>query len=406
MTQAISVRAIRPAESRLIACVCAAHMMSHYYMLMLAPLLAFVRSDFGVSYTELALAVTVFNVVSGLLQTPVGFFVDRIGARPILIAGLALSSIAYAVAGLVDSYWVFIAMYGVAGLGNTVYHPSDYSLLSHHAPPEKLSQVFSYHTFAGMVGSALAPVTLLYMQTLFGWRGAYVGASIFGLIVLAALISQPEPAREVALAAKTAAKARPDLKDTGWRLLVSPPILLNLAFFILTSIMGGGLNTYLVVALGALHATPPGVANVALTALLGMSAAGVLCGGVLAARTSHHAVVAASGLTVGGIVTALVGFFNFPSALLILIMGLSGFCLGMTYPSRDMLVRAVTPPGAYGKVFGFVSTGFNIGASIAPIVYGMLMDHGQPRAVFLLSATVSLLCVSTVTFGFSGRETR
>jgi MFS transporter, FSR family, fosmidomycin resistance protein len=406
MTQAISVRSIRPAESRLIAGVCAAHMMSHYYMLMLAPLLAFVRSDFGVSYTELALAVTVFNVVSGLLQTPVGFLVDRIGARFILLAGLALSSIAFAVAGLVDSYWVFIAMYGVAGLGNTVYHPSDYSLLSHHAPPEKLSQVFSYHTFAGMVGSALAPVTLLYMQTLFGWRGAYIGASIFGLIVLAALITQPEPAPEVARAARATAKARTNLKDTGWRLLLSPPILLNLAFFILTSIMGGGLNTYLVVALGALHATPPGVANVALTALLGMSAVGVLCGGVLAARTSHHAAVAASGLTVGGIVTALVGFFDFPSALLILIMGLSGFCLGMTYPSRDMLVRAVTPPGAYGKVFGFVSTGFNIGASIAPIVYGMLMDHGQPRAVFLLSAAVSLLCVSTVTFGFSGRQTR
>jgi MFS family permease len=108
----------------------------------------------------------------------------------------------------------------------------------------------------------------------------------------------------------------------------------------------------------------------------------------------------------GGIVTALVGLFNFPSALLILIMGFSGFCVGVTYPSRDMLVRAVTPPTAYGLVFGFVSTGFNIGASIAPIVYGMLMDHGQPRMVFLLSAAVSILCVSTVTFGFSGRETR
>ena len=211
MTQAISVRALRPAESRLIAGVCAAHMMSHYYMLMLAPLLAFVRSDFGVSYTELALAVTLFNVVSGLLQTPVGFVVDRIGARVVLLAGLALSSIAYAVAGIVDSYWVFIAMYGVAGLGNTVYHPSDYSLLSHHAPPEKLSQVFSYHTFAGMVGSALAPVTLLYMQSQFGWRGAYIGASIFGLIVLAALIAQPEPNPEVSQAAK-AAKARSNFK--------------------------------------------------------------------------------------------------------------------------------------------------------------------------------------------------
>jgi MFS family permease len=408
MTQAISVRPrIRPAESRLIAAVCGAHMMSHYYMLMLAPLMAFVRADFKVSYTELALALTVFNVVSGLLQTPVGFLVDRIGARVVLIVGLTLSSTAFAVAGIVDSYWVFIAMYGVAGLGNTVYHPSDYSLLSHHAPAERLSHVFSFHTFAGMVGSAIAPVTLLYMQSMFGWRGAYIGAAVFGFLVLLVLIAQAEPAADPTHAAKAAAKAQKNnIVDTGWRLLITPAILLNLGYFILTSIMGGGLNTYLVVALGALHATSADVANVALTALLAMNAVGVLAGGMLAARTSHHAVVAASGLTMGGIVTALVGLFNFPPVLLILLMGFSGFCVGATYPSRDMLVRAVTPPTAYGLVFGFVSTGFNIGASIAPIVYGMLMDHGQPRMVFLLSAAVSILCVSTVTFGFSSRETR
>src|SRR5271155_1260327 len=212
-TETLSARSIRPVESRLIAGVCAAHMMSHYYMLMLAPLLAFVRSDFGVSYTELALAVTLFNVVSGLLQTPVGFVVDRIGARVVLIAGLALSSIAYAVAGIVDSFWVFIAMYGVAGVGNTVFHPSDYSLLSHHTVPERLSQVFSFHTFAGMVGSAIAPVTLLYMQGLFGWRGAYLGASIFGLLVLLVLIAQPEPPAEARQAARKPAHA--DVADPG-----------------------------------------------------------------------------------------------------------------------------------------------------------------------------------------------
>ena len=405
MTQSVSVRSMRPAELRLIAGVCAAHMMSHYYMLMLAPLLAFVRNDFGVSYIDLALALTVFNVVSALLQTPVGFMVDRLGARIMLIIGLALSSGAYALAGILDSYWIFVAMYGVAGLGNTVYHPSDYSLLSHHAPPERVSQVFSYHTFAGMVGSAAAPVTLLYMQSLFGWRGAYIGAAIFGVIVLAALIAQPEPVPD-AIHADRVARVRTTIVDTGWRLLISPPILLNWAFFILTSIMSGGLNTYLIVALGALHATPPAIANMALTGLLAMNAVGVLVGGVLAGRTRHHAAVAASGLTVGGIVTALVGLFDFPSALLILLMGLSGFCVGATYPSRDMLVRAVTPPNAYGRVFGFVSTGFNIGGSIAPIAYGMLMDNGQPRAIFLLSAAVSILCVSTVAFGFSGRETR
>jgi MFS family permease len=406
MTQAVTVRSIGPAESRLIAAVCAAHMMSHYYMLMLAPLFAFIRSDFNVSYTELALALTVFNVVSGVFQTPIGFIVDRFGARMVLIAGLALSSVAYAVAGIVDSYWVFIAMYGVAGLGNTVFHPSDYSLLSHHAPPERLSHVFSFHTFAGMVGSAIAPVTLLYMQSEFGWRGAYIGASIFGLLVLLTLIAQPEPATEVRHAAKSAPKSRTVLADTGWRLLLSAPILLNLAYFTLTSIMSGGLNTYLVVALGALHGTPPAIANMALTALLAMNAVGVLAGGVLAGRTSHHALVAATGLAVGGSVTALIGWFDFPPAGLILIMAVSGLCVGTTYPSRDMLVRAVTPPNAYGRVFGFVSMGFNIGASIAPIVYGALMDNGEPRMVFMLSAAVCIICISTVTFGFAGREVR
>jgi MFS family permease len=405
MTEAISVRPFRPAESRLIAAVCAAHMMSHYYMLLLAPLFAFVRADFNVSYTELALALTVFNVVSGLFQTPVGYLVDRIGARRMLIGGLALSAVAYALAGIFASYWMFIAMYAVAGLGNTVFHPSDYTLLSNHAPPERLSHVFSFHTFAGMVGSAIAPVTLLYMQSQFGWRGAFVGAAIFGFIVLAVLIAQPEPEPVVNHPAK-ARKGRGSVAASNWRLLLSAPILLNLGYFTLTSIMGGGLNTYLVVALGALHHTPTTVANMALTTLLVMNALGVLVGGLIAGRTHHHAVVAASGLAIGGTVTAMIGWFDFPDLLLLLLMAASGFCVGATYPSRDMLVRAVTPAGAYGLVFGFVSVGYNIGASVAPVVYGAMMDNGLPRGVFMLSAAVCILCISTVTFGFSGREVR
>jgi MFS family permease len=402
MTQFTSVRAAPSAESRLIAGVCAAHLMSHYYMLMLAPLLAFIRADFQVSYTELALALTVFNVVSGVLQTPVGFVVDRIGARGVLLGGLALSSAAFAIAGLFNSYWVFIAMYGVAGLGNTAYHPADYSLLSHHSRPDRLSHIFAFHSFAGMLGSAIAPVTLLAMQSFFGWRGAYVGAAILGFIVLAVLLAQPEPVAEHRRAGRTGKGAAS--AAVGWQILTSSAILLNLAFFVLTSLMGNGLNTYLVVALGALHGTPPAIANIALTSLLAMNAVGVLAGGVLAGRMRQHAVIAGLGLTIAGIVTLLIGLFDLPSVALIALTGLSGFAVGTTYPSRDMLVRAVTPPGAFGAVFGFVSTGFNIGASIAPIVYGMLMDHGQPRGIFFLSAAVSVVCVSTVTFGLSRRE--
>jgi MFS family permease len=411
MTQAISVPARRFGELRVVAPICAAHFLSHYYMIMLAPLFAFVRAEYGVSYTDLALALTAFNVVSAVLQTPAGFLVDRIGARLVLIAGVAIGTAAFAVAGIVDSFVVFIAMYAVAGLGNTAYHPADYSLLSHHSAPARIGQVFSFHTFAGILGSAVAPATMLVMQSRFGWRGAYIGAAILGFAVLALLVAQ-RPTAADRLAEKRPGAAPADdgtggspSDDRGWRFLLSPPIILNLCFFVLISVMGG-LNSFLVVALGALYGTPDTLANVALTGLLLMNALGVLVGGVLASRTARHAAVAGLGLAFAGIVTALVGVVGFSSFALVLMTSLSGLFVGIASPSRDMLVRAATPQGAFGRVFGFVSSGFNIGSMIAPMIYGMFMDRGEPRAVFLFSAACSILCIATVTFGFSGREKR
>jgi FSR family fosmidomycin resistance protein-like MFS transporter len=397
-------------EWRIVAPVSAAHFVSHYYMIMLAPLFVFVRTDYGVSYTDLALALTVFNVVSAALQTPAGFLVDRVGARVVLCAGVALGAAAFAVIGLVNSFAVFIAMYAVAGLGNTAYHPADYSLLSHHSPPSRVGQNFSIHTFSGILGSAVAPATLLAMQSRVGWRGAYIGAAILGFAVLALLIARlPTPADRPAEKRRpqpdATGTAKAAANDAGWRLLLSPPILLNLGFFILISLMGG-LNNFLVVALAALYGTPNTLANVALTGLLLMNAVGVLAGGVLASRTSSHATVAGLGLAFAGIVTALVGLIGFSSYALVLMTSLSGLFVGIASPSRDMLVRAVTPPGAFGRVFGFVSSGFNIGAMFAPMIYGMMMDHGQPRAVFLFSAACSILCIGTVIFGTSIRERR
>jgi MFS transporter, FSR family, fosmidomycin resistance protein len=406
MTQAASVPLRRFGEFRVVGPICAAHFLSHYYMIMLAPLFAFVRADYGVSYTDLALALTAFNVVSAVFQTPAGFLVDHIGARSVLITGVVIGAAAFAVAGLVHSFAVFIAMYAVAGLGNTVYHPADYSILS-RSPPSRMGQIFSFHTFSGILGGAVAPATLLAMQSRLGWRGAYVGAAMLGAAVLVLLIIQrPDPAELKRRSAPpndgtTAAQGL----ERGWRLLLSPPILLNLFYFVLTSVMGG-LNSFLIVALGALYRTSDTIANVALTALLLMNALGVLIGGVLAVRSSRHATVAALGLAFAGAATALVGVVGASPVTLVLTTSMSGLFVGITAPSRDMLVRAVTPLGAYGRVFGFVSSGFNIGAMIAPPIYGMLMDHGMPRAVFFFSAACSILCITTVVFGFSGRERR
>jgi MFS transporter, FSR family, fosmidomycin resistance protein len=397
MTQAIElpVSIDRASERRLVGGVCFAHLVSHYYITLLAPLFLFVREDYGVTYTELGLALTAFNVMSTALQTPTGFLVDRVSARMVIIYGLILGAGALAVAGLVNSFWVFVAMFAVAGIANTVYHPANYAILSQHIPPARAGRVFSFHTFSGMLGNAVAPPTLLFMQSLVGWRGAFLGAAALGLVAAAVLLLTREPAP---LAVKTRKQETTDAALDGWRLLTAPAILINLVFFILLSFCGGGLNNYLVAALGALYGTPAAVANWALTALLIMSAAGVLAGGILTGMTSRHGLVASGGLVVTAIVCVLIGLIDFNALALVVLMSAAGFFSGLTMPSRDMIVRAVTPPGAYGRVFGFVSSGFNIAGIVTPIIFGQLLDHGYVREIFFFMALCALLAISTVAF--------
>jgi FSR family fosmidomycin resistance protein-like MFS transporter len=397
MTQAIELplSSERASERRLVGGVCFAHLVSHYYITLLAPLFLFVREDYGVSYTELGLALTAFNVLSTALQTPTGFLVDRVSARMVIICGLILGAAAVAVAGLVNSFWVFVAMFAVAGIANTVYHPANYAILSQHIPPARAGRVFSFHTFSGMLGNAVAPPTLLFMQSLVGWRGAFLGAAVLGLVAAAVLLLTPEPAP---IAAKMRKQETTDAPLDGWRLLTAPAILINLVFFILLAFCGGGLNNYLVASLGALYGTPAAVANTALTALLIMSAAGVLVGGVLTGMTSRHGLVASGGLVVTAIVCVLIGLIDFNALALVVLMSAAGFFSGLTMPSRDMIVRAVTPPGAYGRVFGFVSSGFNIAGIVTPIIFGQLLDHGYVREIFFFMALCALLAIFTVAF--------
>jgi MFS transporter, FSR family, fosmidomycin resistance protein len=391
----------RTSETKLVAGVCFAHLVSHYYMLMLAPLFAFIRADFGVTYTELSLALTTFNVVSAVSQTPVGFFIDRTGARINLIGGLLLGSAAIAIAGAVHSFWVFIAMFALMGLANTVYHPADYTLLSERVSPRRMTQVFSFHTCSGMIGSAIAPVSLLFMQSAVGWRGAFLCSALLGVVAALVLAVQGEPP-----VVHPAHPSKPRGEEpASWQLLLSPPILLNLLFFVVLSMVGGGLNQYLVVGLGALYGTPPALANTALTGLLTMSAIGVLLGGALAGRTARHNLVACAGLVVTGSASTLIALVDPGALLLVLIASLSGFASGMTMPSRDMIVRSVTPQGSFGKVFGFVTTGFHIGGMVAPLIFAQFLDHGYPRGVFLYVAACALVAIATVAFGMSGRRT-
>ena len=394
MSQAAGViGSARAPYIRVVGAVSAAHFVSHYYIIALAPLMPFVRDEYQVTYTEIGLAFAVFNIVTAVFQTPAGFLVDRLSARILLILGLAIGATTFVTAGLVHSFWMMIAMFAVAGIGNTVYHPADYALLSQHVPSDRIGQAFSFHTFAGMLGSAVAPASLLMMQSAWGWRGAFIGTGVLGFAVaLLLLLIRDGSTVPVNVKPRSASES----SDAGWRLLLSAPILLNLAFFILLAMMSSGLNNYSVVALGALYGTPVTTANAALTGNLLLSAAGVLVGGLLVTRTNRHGLLATLGLTAMALSLALVALVDLSSLALIAAMSLAGLFSGVIMPSRDMIVREVTPPGSFGKVFGFVSTGFNIGGIVSPLIFGAVMDHGSPRMVFLLVAAFTLLGIATV----------
>jgi FSR family fosmidomycin resistance protein-like MFS transporter len=380
-------------DTKVIALIAIAHFVSHVHVMLLPPILGQVREAFGVSYTQIALALTAFNVASALLQTPAGFLVDRIGPRLMLTAGLILGSAAITAAALLPGYWFFVIAYALMGVANTVYHPADYSILSAAIDGKKIGKAFSIHTFAGYLGFGVTPALVLACAAIWDWRGAFLFAAGLSFAVAILLIVAgsvlPRVVRKPMGPSKAEAKV-------GLGLLLSPPILRNLLFFFCLAMASGGIQTFTVVGMGALHGTPASVANIALSGFLLCSAGGVLLGGIIADRTPHHERVAAVGFACTSTMAILMAWVNMPAAILIGVMSLGGLLNGIIQPSRDMMVRAVTPPGSFGKVFGFVTTGFNLGGMISPLLFAWLMDRGEPRAIFMIVVAFFFLALVTV----------
>jgi FSR family fosmidomycin resistance protein-like MFS transporter len=381
-------------DAKVIALIGAAHFVSHFHGMLLPPIFGPVREAFGVSYIEIGAALTAYNIVSAALQTPAGFLVDRIGPRLLLTGGLLLSAVALLVAALLPGYALFVVAYAFLGLANTVYHPADYAILAAAINAKRIGKAFSIHNFTGYLGFGVAPTVVLGSAALWGWQGAFLVAAVLAIAAALLLIVAGG-----ILPRATRSAAAPHAKSSvGLELLLSGPILRNLLFFSCIGMANGGVQTFSVVALGVLWGTPSSSANIALSGFLLMSALGVLVGGIIADRTPHHERVAAVGFAFTAAMAILLGWVNMPTAILISVMSLGGLLNGMIQPSRDMMVRAVTPVGSFGKVFGFVTTGFNLGGMVSPLLYGWLMDRGEPRMIFaIVTAFIVLALLTAIT---------
>jgi FSR family fosmidomycin resistance protein-like MFS transporter len=377
-------------DVRIIGLIGTAHFFSHFFQLTLPPLFPLLKDVFGVPYVALGLAVSVFYGGSGIGQTLSGFLVDRVGALRVLMAGMGLLAGSIALAGLVPSYWFLLPVALLAGLGNSVFHPADYSILNASVDPRRIGRGYSVHAISGNLGWAVAPTVVFALTAHFGWRVALVTVGGLGLAMVIVLATQGGAFRGVHAGARRAVGV------TDVRVLLTAPVLAAFAYFALIATALVGMQTFGVTGLMRVYETPMALATAALTAFLLGGAAGILGGGFLADRTSRHDVVAASGLIGAAALILLVATGGVGPSRLPLVLAVAGFCQGVTAPSRDMLVRAATPPGASGKVFGFVYSGLDLGSCLVPVAFGWMLDHRDPRMLFVAVGVLLLCTIGTV----------
>lgn len=383
-------------EVRVIGLVTSAHFLSHFYQLVLPPLFPLLTNVYGIGFTELGLVVTVFGLTSSIAQTPIGFFVDRFGGRMVLILGLALLSGAVALYGVATSLPALLALAVVGGLGNAVFHPADYSILSASVEQRRLGRAFSIHAASGNWGWAAAPLVMLGLSSIIGVRETFLVVGMAGLLVALGLWSQIGVMRDEAGQRRERQSAGDKVPTPGGlALLLSRPILLCFAFQTVYAMSFGGIRTFGIAALSSMYAVPVAVLGGALTGYMIASSVGNLAGGYAADRTGRPALIFTTCVLVICGLISILGSVEMSIVFVVTVMVAAGFLQGTLLPARDLLVRAISPRGELGKVFGFTSSGLSLGNALTALLFGWVMDQGLPEWVFYGSAIFMLLALAT-----------
>lgn len=387
------------ADARVIGLVGFAHATSHFFHLLLIPLFPWLMRDFSLSFTEVSALMSIFFIISGVGQAAAGFAVDRFGPSRVLMFGVAcLASAGFTVA-IAGHYTILALAAGLAGLGNSVFHPVDFTILNRRVSPERLGHAFSVHGLSGNLGWAAAPVFMAGIAALWSWQAAGFAAGLVATTVLAVLIWQRDLLHVPVLHVHTEHATHTGPRPETFAFLSSPGVWLCFAFFLVTTLALGGLQNFAPALLNKMYGLSLVAATSGLTAYMLGGAAGIIAGGFLASRNGSHDRVIVMALTVSTLCALVLALGVIPAWSVLGVMAVLGLGVGLAGPSRDLLVRHTATAGfgkaAFGRVYGFVYSGLDLGFAVSPLVFGPLMDHHHYAAVLSGVALLQGLAIFT-----------
>jgi MFS transporter, FSR family, fosmidomycin resistance protein len=400
-----------PRDREVIGLVGLAHGTSHFFHLMLPPLFPWLMKDFSLSYTDVGLLTTTFFVISGIGQALAGFVVDRVGGWLVLCFGVAMLALSGIVLGFATSYpWLMLSA-TCAGLGNSIFHPSDFTILNQRVSQPRLGHAFSIHGVAGNIGWAVAPLFMAGVTSLFGWHVAGFGAAAIGAAVFTTLCLRRRVFADAGDFVTSRAAADHVQKHQGqFAFLSSGAVWLSFAFFLLTTMAFGILQNYAPAILSHVYGVSLVFASSGLTAYLVGSGTGMLAAGFLKDRADR---IVAPALGFAAVMAAVLASGGMPGAALWPLMFSIGFGVGFSGPGRDLLVRRAATSrfgrSSFGRVYGFVYSGLDTGQALSPLVFGPVLDAGHFRqpliAIAVLQAT-ALLTALRVSSGVRSVESQ
>jgi MFS family permease len=393
---AVPATAMRRADLGVMSLVAFAHGTSHFFHLVIPSLFPWLMADFGLSFTLAGALTTAFFVISGVGQAVAGFAVDRYGAQRVLASGLGLLSVSAVTLSVAHGYPMLIAAALLAGAGNAVFHPADFTVLNRRVARPRLGHAFSAHAIAGNIGWAAAPVLMAGIASVGGWRTAALAAAALGLFALGSVIVLREN-----LAAPASAQS-PDANQTALRsspfaFLRVRAVWMCFLFFLASTIGVSALQNFAPSVLNHVYGLPLTTAASALTFYLLGGAAGIAAGGALATRYEAHERVVAIMLIAAAVIAVILAAGAVPGFSVSPLMAVFGFCTGTATPSRDLLVRRAAMERfgerSFGRVYGFVYSGLDAGLSVAPVLFGALLDRALFTAVLYGVALFQVLAV-------------